>query len=90
MTTTTPANPTKAYKGIAMEGLIAKWYTKTARRDTEFKKLVSQVSEAVPAGSRVLEVAPGPGFLAIEIAPAEPVSSDRPGYQQDLRRDRTG
>ena len=59
---------TKAYKGIAMEGLIAKWYAKTARRDEEFKMYVSRVNETAPAGSRVLEVAPGPGYLSIELA----------------------
>ncbi len=58
----------KAYRGIAMEGFIAKWYNKTARRDAEFKALAAKVSDAVPAGSHVLEVAPGPGFLSIEIA----------------------
>ena len=58
----------KAYRGIAMEGFVAKWYTKTARRDEEFKALVAQVNNAVPAGSHVLEVAPGPGFLSIELA----------------------
>ena len=64
------ANPkiAKAYRGIAMEGFIAKWYNKTARRDAEFKALASKVSRTVPAGSHVLEVAPGPGFLSIEIA----------------------
>ena len=64
------ANPkvAKAYRGIAMEGFIAKWYNKTARRDAEFKELAGKVSKTVPAGSHVLEVAPGPGFLSIEIA----------------------
>ena len=58
----------KAYKGIAMEGFIAKWYAKTARRDEEFKRYVSRVSETAAAGGRVLEVAPGPGYLSIELA----------------------
>lgn len=58
----------KAYKGIAMEGIIARWYAKTARRDDEFKSLVSRVSEILTAGSRVLEVAPGPGYLSIDLA----------------------
>jgi ubiquinone/menaquinone biosynthesis C-methylase UbiE len=53
---------------MAMEGPIARWYARNARRDAEFKKLVSEVIETVPAGSRVLEVAPGPGFLSIELA----------------------
>jgi ubiquinone/menaquinone biosynthesis C-methylase UbiE len=51
-----------------MEGLIARWYAKTARRDNEFKPLASRVNETVAAGSRVLEVAPGPGYLSIELA----------------------
>ncbi len=58
----------KAYRGVAMEGFIAKWYNKTARRDAEFKALADKVSKTVPAGGQVLEVAPGPGFLSIEIA----------------------
>ena len=64
------ANPkvAKAYRGIAMEGFIAKWYNKTARRDAEFKALAAKVNDTVPTGGHVLEVAPGPGFLSIEIA----------------------
>jgi ubiquinone/menaquinone biosynthesis C-methylase UbiE len=58
----------KAYRGVAMEGLIAKWYNKTARRDAEFKALADKVSKTVPTDGQVLEVAPGPGFLSIEIA----------------------
>jgi ubiquinone/menaquinone biosynthesis C-methylase UbiE len=58
----------KAYRGVAMEGFIAKWYNKTARRDGEFKALAAKVNDTVPTGSSVLEVAPGPGFLSIEIA----------------------
>jgi ubiquinone/menaquinone biosynthesis C-methylase UbiE len=59
---------TKAYKGMAMEGPIARWYTKTARREAEFKTWVNQVNQTVAAGGHVLEVAPGPGFLSIELA----------------------
>src|SRR5262245_44882421 len=59
---------TKAYKGIAMEGAIARWYTKNTRQGREFDVLAQRVSDIVPAGSHVLEVAPGPGFLSIEIA----------------------
>jgi ubiquinone/menaquinone biosynthesis C-methylase UbiE len=58
----------KPYRGIGMEGLVAKWYAKTARRDGEFKMWASRVSETVPAGSHVLEVAPGPGYLSVELA----------------------
>ncbi len=68
--TTPTANPktTKAYKGIAMEGPIARWYARTARRDAEFKTWVSRVNETLPVGGRVLEVAPGPGYLSIDLA----------------------
>jgi len=59
---------TKAYKGMAMEGPIARWYAKNARRDAEFKGWVKRVNETLPAGGTVLELAPGPGFLSIELA----------------------
>lgn len=62
------AKPAKAYKGMAMEGMIARWYNKNARRDSAFLALVERVSKVLPAGSRILEVAPGPGFLSIELA----------------------
>jgi ubiquinone/menaquinone biosynthesis C-methylase UbiE len=58
----------KAYKGVAMEGWIARWYAKNNRQGREFDVLAKRVSEIVPAGGRVLEVAPGPGFLSVEIA----------------------
>ncbi len=59
---------TKPYKGMAMEGMIARWYAKNTRQGREFDVLAKRVAEIVPAGSYVLEVAPGPGFLAIELA----------------------
>ena len=51
-----------------MEGPIAKWYTKVRERDEELGTVVRQVSEILPAGGRILEVAPGPGYLAVELA----------------------
>ncbi len=64
----TKVTRTKAYKGVAMEGAIARWYTKNTRQGRGFDTLAKRVSEIVPAGGRVLEVAPGPGFLSVEIA----------------------
>jgi ubiquinone/menaquinone biosynthesis C-methylase UbiE len=59
----------KAYRGLAMEGVIASWYAKNTSRDLHrFKEATRAVAERVPSGGRVLEVAPGPGYLAIEIA----------------------
>ena len=59
----------KAYKGMSMEGSTARWYDRTTRRDMpEFKALALRIAAVVPAGGAVLEVAPGPGFLSIELA----------------------
>ena len=59
----------KGYKGAGMEGLTAKWYASlTMKSLNEFKALAHRVANELPAGSRVLEVAPGPGYFAIELA----------------------
>jgi ubiquinone/menaquinone biosynthesis C-methylase UbiE len=59
----------KGYIGLAMEGPIATWYTKNTGRDLRrFIKVARAVARRVDPGGRVLEVAPGPGFCAIEIA----------------------
>ncbi len=65
---TMTTKPTKPYKGLPMEGIIARWYNKNARRDPQFQDLAKRADEMFPSGSRVLEVAPGPGFLSIELA----------------------
>jgi 2-polyprenyl-3-methyl-5-hydroxy-6-metoxy-1,4-benzoquinol methylase len=58
---------TKGYRGLAMEGFIARWYAQnTAGRD--HRKTAELVAGQVPAGGSILEVAPGPGYLAIELA----------------------
>lgn len=59
---------TKPYKGLAMEGMIATWYAKNTKQGREFETLASQLRTRIPAGSHILEVAPGPGYLAIELA----------------------
>jgi ubiquinone/menaquinone biosynthesis C-methylase UbiE len=59
----------KPYRGMAMEGFIADWYNRnTGRNLNRFETVAREVSAAVPPGSRVLEVAPGPGYLAIQLA----------------------
>jgi ubiquinone/menaquinone biosynthesis C-methylase UbiE len=59
----------KAYKGMGMEGSTARWYDRTTRKDMpEFKALALRIAAAAPSGGAVLEVAPGPGFLSIELA----------------------
>src|SRR5262245_21921857 len=65
-TTLTPKN-TKGYRGLPMEGFIARWYARnTAARD--HRKSAELVAAQIAGGSRILEVAPGPGYLAIELA----------------------
>jgi ubiquinone/menaquinone biosynthesis C-methylase UbiE len=52
-----------------MEGLIATWYAKNTWRDiAEFRSLAARISQEIVPGSRILEVAPGPGYLSIELA----------------------
>lgn len=59
----------KAYKGMGMEGSVARWYDKTTRKGmADFQALAARIAALVPAGGTVLEVAPGPGFLSIELA----------------------
>ncbi len=59
----------KGYKGMGMEGSVARWYEKTTRKDLDdFRKTAERLTAHLPNGGDVLEVAPGPGFLAIEIA----------------------
>jgi ubiquinone/menaquinone biosynthesis C-methylase UbiE len=59
----------RAYKGLAMEGLLTDWYAKNTRSSlAEFKGLARRIAAELPPGGAVLEVAPGPGYLAIEIA----------------------
>jgi ubiquinone/menaquinone biosynthesis C-methylase UbiE len=65
------ATEQKAYKGMAMEGVIATWYAKNTGRDLRrFHAAARSLLDRVPPGGRILEVAPGPGYLAIELARA--------------------
>jgi ubiquinone/menaquinone biosynthesis C-methylase UbiE len=60
---------TKPYRGMAMEGPIASWYARNTRTDARgYRRCAASVAERVRPGGRVLEVAPGPGYLAIELA----------------------
>jgi ubiquinone/menaquinone biosynthesis C-methylase UbiE len=59
----------KAYKGLGMEGPVARWYAaNTLRSVDEYRKLAREVARGLPPGSSVLEVAPGPGYFAVELA----------------------
>jgi ubiquinone/menaquinone biosynthesis C-methylase UbiE len=52
-----------------MEGAVAKWYSNLTRKGmADYAALAQRVAKEVTPGSRVLEVAPGPGYFAIELA----------------------
>ena len=51
----------KAYKGLGMEGAVAKWYPGLTRKSLkDFQALAQHIVEQLRSRSRVLEVAPGP------------------------------
>ena len=59
----------KGYKGMAMEGMIAKSYAKNTQKDmAEYKKHAALVAEQLKENDNVLEIAPGPGHSSIELA----------------------
>jgi ubiquinone/menaquinone biosynthesis C-methylase UbiE len=59
----------KPYRGLGMEGCVATWYAATTGRSRQpFVDCARAIAARLAPGSRVLEVAPGPGYLAIELA----------------------
>jgi ubiquinone/menaquinone biosynthesis C-methylase UbiE len=64
-----PPKNRKAHKGVAMEGPIATWYAKTQRKSLDqYKSWANIAINHIPNGGSVLEIAPGPGYLSIELA----------------------
>jgi ubiquinone/menaquinone biosynthesis C-methylase UbiE len=65
------ANARWRFKGPEMEGLVARWYARirgTGSQIEAYRQQAERLTESLPAGARVLEVAFGPGYLAIELA----------------------
>lgn len=59
------------FKGPEMEGPVARWYARvrgTKSQIEAYRKQASELTAGLPDGASVLEVAPGPGYLTIEIA----------------------
>ncbi len=58
-------------KGPEMEGAVAHWYTRVRGTKSQVetsRAQAAQLTYGLPDGAKVLEVAPGPGFLAVEMA----------------------
>jgi ubiquinone/menaquinone biosynthesis C-methylase UbiE len=60
----------RRFKDIGIEGTSARWYDNNTRRHrlAEMKEYAKEVAKHIHNGCSVLEVAPGPGYLAIELA----------------------
>src|SRR5262245_24900483 len=59
----------KGHKGLGMEGFIANWYARNMGRNLDaYYRDARRVAARVPDGGRALDLAAGPGYLAIELA----------------------
>ncbi|MDR1643236.1 MAG: class I SAM-dependent methyltransferase [Clostridiales bacterium] len=57
-------------KDLAITGQMARWYDKntSSYRLAEMREYAALAASRTPKGGKVLEIAPGPGYLAIELA----------------------
>jgi ubiquinone/menaquinone biosynthesis C-methylase UbiE len=58
-------------KGPEMEGPIARWYARVRGSQSQiraYRKQALELTAGLQDGAQVLEVAPGPGYLSIEMA----------------------
>jgi ubiquinone/menaquinone biosynthesis C-methylase UbiE len=58
-------------KGPEMEGPLARWYARVRGSKSQleaYRTQAVQLTGGLAAGANVLEVAPGPGYLAVEMA----------------------
>jgi ubiquinone/menaquinone biosynthesis C-methylase UbiE len=60
----------KRKNDVGIYGLTAKWYDKNSResRLAEMQGYANEVSKQVKGKGNILEIAPGPGYLSIELA----------------------
>ena len=59
----------KAYRGMGMEGFVATWYSGIVGKSVEqYRSLARSVAAGLPPQARVLDLAPGPGDFAVELA----------------------
>lgn len=59
----------KPYKGLPMEGVLAAWYARTTAGQADaFAADAKRIAARLADGAKVLEIAPGPGYLAVALA----------------------
>jgi ubiquinone/menaquinone biosynthesis C-methylase UbiE len=57
-------------KDVGIYGITAKWYDRNSRKSrlAEMQRYANEVASHVSIGANILEIAPGPGYLSIELA----------------------
>ncbi|PEJ53330.1 SAM-dependent methyltransferase [Bacillus sp. AFS002410] len=57
-------------KDVGIYGLTAKWYDKNSRKSrmTQMQEYANEIKTLVKEKAKILEIAPGPGYLSIELA----------------------
>jgi ubiquinone/menaquinone biosynthesis C-methylase UbiE len=57
-------------KDVAITGKFARWYDRNSRehRIEELRSYAAEIAAAVKQGDAILEIAPGPGYISIELA----------------------
>lgn len=61
----------RKHKVPEMEGFQARWYARnrgTEAQLAQYRKQAAQVTAGLAEGAEILEVAPGPGYFAVELA----------------------
>jgi len=75
----------KPHKDRPIEGRMAKWYaSNTGKMMTQFVELARRIAQQLPPNAQVLEIAPGPGYFAIELAKLGDFSITGVDLSQDL------
>jgi ubiquinone/menaquinone biosynthesis C-methylase UbiE len=62
---------TRKHRVPEMEGFQARWYAKnrgTEAQLAQYRRQAAEVTAGLPEGAEILEIAPGPGFFAVELA----------------------
>jgi len=61
----------KGYRGLPMEGMVARWYSGLRGTESQveaYRKQAAQLTAGLREGAAILEVAPAPAYFTIELA----------------------